>query len=98
MLCDLCRTSALRAALFRIFGLLDGPLKTAAVVGCKTVRLLRDPHFAKVLRRRLRTAIEQQSVQMDPLRYLQRGRWQRALDLLALVIMRMGLFVVGRRY
>ena len=60
--------------------------------------VLRDPHFAKVLRRRLRTAIEQQSVQMDPLRYLQRGRWQRALDLLALVIMRMGLFVVGRRY
>ncbi len=60
--------------------------------------VLRDPHFAKVLRRRLRTAIEQQSVQIDPLRYEQRGRWQRALDLLALVIMRIGLFVVGRRY
>lgn len=60
--------------------------------------VLRDPHFAKVLRRRLRTAIEQQSVQMEPLRYAQRGRWQRALDLLALLLLRIGLFVVGRRY
>jgi hypothetical protein len=35
---------------------------------------------------------------MDPLRYAQRGRWQRMLDVLALVILRIGLFVVGRRY
>lgn len=60
--------------------------------------VLRDAHFAQLLRQRLSTAIAQQSVQMDPLRYAQRGRWQRALDLLALAIMRMGLFVVGRRY
>jgi hypothetical protein len=32
------------------------------------------------------------------LRYLQRGRWQRALDRLALLILRIGLFLVGRRY
>jgi len=60
--------------------------------------VLRDAHFAQVLRQRLLTAIAQQSVQMDPLRYLQRGHWQRALDRLALAIMRIGLFVVGRRY
>jgi cardiolipin synthase len=60
--------------------------------------VLRDAHFAQLLRQRLSTAIAQQSVQMDPLRYAQRGRWQRALDLLALAIMRIGLFVVGRRY
>jgi len=60
--------------------------------------VLRDAYFAQLLRQRLSAAIAQQSVQMDPLRYAQRGRWQRALDLLALAIMRMGLFVVGRRY
>ena len=60
--------------------------------------VLRDAHFAQALRQRLLAAIAQQSVQMDPLRYLQRGHWQRALDRLALAIMRIGLFVVGRRY
>ena len=60
--------------------------------------VLRDAHFAQLLRQRLSAAIAQQSAQMDPLRYAQRGRWQRALDLLALAIMRMGLFVLGRRY
>ena len=60
--------------------------------------VLRDPHFARALRRRLLTVIEQQSMQMDPLRYVQRGRWQRALDLLALLLLRIGLFVVGRPY
>jgi cardiolipin synthase len=60
--------------------------------------VLRDAHFAQVLRQRLLSVIAQQSVQMDPSRYVQRGHWQRALDLLALLIMRIGLFVVGRRY
>jgi cardiolipin synthase len=60
--------------------------------------VLRDAHFAQALRQRLLAAIAQQSVQMDPLRYLQRGHWPRALDRLALAIMRIGLFVVGRRY
>ena len=60
--------------------------------------VLRDAHFAQALRQRLLAAIAQQSVQMDPLRYLQRGHWQRALDRLALAILRIGLFVVGRRY
>jgi cardiolipin synthase A/B len=60
--------------------------------------VLRDVQFAQELRERLHHAIEQQSVQMDPLRYAQRGRWQRALDLLALLVLRIGLFVVGRRY
>ena len=60
--------------------------------------VLRDPHFAQVLHQRVRKAIDQQSVQMDPLRYAQRGRWQRTLDVLALLILRIGLFVVGRRY
>jgi cardiolipin synthase len=60
--------------------------------------VLRDPHFAQELHQRLRAAIDQQSVQIDPLRYAQRGHWQRALDLLALAILRIGLFVVGRRY
>ena len=60
--------------------------------------VLRDAHFAQVLRQRLHAAIAQQSVQMDPLRYIQRGHWQRALDRLALLILRVGLFVTGRRY
>jgi cardiolipin synthase len=60
--------------------------------------VLRDAHFAQALRQRLLAAIAQQSVQMDPLRYLQRGHWQRALDRLALAVLRIGLFVVGRRY
>jgi cardiolipin synthase len=60
--------------------------------------VLRDAHFAQALRQRLHAAIAQHSVQMDPLRYLQRGRWQRALDRLALLILRIGLFLVGRRY
>ncbi len=60
--------------------------------------VLRDAQFAQELRERLHHAIEQQSVQMDPLRYAQRGRWQRALDLLALLVFRIGLFVVGRGY
>jgi cardiolipin synthase len=60
--------------------------------------VLRDPHFAQELHQRLRAAIDQQSVQIDPLRYAQRGHWQRALDRLALAILRIGLFVVGRRY
>jgi cardiolipin synthase len=60
--------------------------------------VLRDEHFALVLRQRLLAAIAQQSVHMDPLRYIGRGHWQRALDLLALAIMRIGLFVAGRRY
>jgi cardiolipin synthase len=60
--------------------------------------VLRDVQFAQELRERLHRAIEQQSVQMDPLRYAQRGRWQRALDLLALLVLRVGLFVVGRGY
>lgn len=60
--------------------------------------VLRDAPFAQNLRKRLHRAIEQQSVQMDPLRYAQRGPWQRALDLLALLVFRIGLFVVGRSY
>lgn len=60
--------------------------------------VLRDSHFAHMLRQRLHAAIAQQSLQMDPLRYARRGRWQRALDLTALLILRIGLFVVGHRY
>jgi cardiolipin synthase len=60
--------------------------------------VLRDAHFAQALRQRLHAAIAQQSVQMDPLRYIERGHWQRALDGLALLILRIGLFLVGRRY
>lgn len=60
--------------------------------------VLRDAHFAQILRARLRWAIEQQSEQMDPYRYANRGPWQRLRDLLALLVMRMGLFVLGRRY
>ncbi len=60
--------------------------------------VLRDPHFAQMLRLRLHTAIAQQSLKMDPLRYARRGPWQRALDVSALAILRIGLFLVGRRY
>lgn len=60
--------------------------------------VVRDAPFAQELRKRLHCAIEQQSVQVDPLRYAQRGPWQRALDFLALLVFRIGLFVVGRSY
>jgi cardiolipin synthase len=60
--------------------------------------VLRDPHFAQQLHQRLRAAIDQHSVPIDPQRYAHRGYWQRGLDGLALAILRIGLFVVGRRY
>jgi hypothetical protein len=43
-------------------------------------------------------ALQRQSLQVQPARYLARNAWQRALDLAALAVMRLGVFVIGRRY
>jgi len=60
--------------------------------------VVRDAHFAQALRERLMAALQRQSLQVQAPRYLARSAWQRALDLAALALMRLGVFVIGRRY
>jgi cardiolipin synthase len=60
--------------------------------------LVRDGPFAVLLRQRLLSALQRHSVRIDATTYAQRGRWQRSLDLLALGVMRVVLFLIGRAY
>ena len=60
--------------------------------------VVRDAPFAQALRERLMDALQRQSLQVQPARYLARNVWQRTLDLAALAVMRLGVFVIGRRY
>ena len=60
--------------------------------------VVRDAHFAPALRERFMAALQRQSLQVQATRYLARSAWQRALDLAALALMRLGVFVIGRRY
>jgi cardiolipin synthase len=60
--------------------------------------LVRDGPFALLLRQRLLSALQRHSVRIDATTYAQRGRWQRSLDLLALGVMRVVLFLIGRAY
>jgi cardiolipin synthase len=60
--------------------------------------VVRDGPFALLLRARLIKALEYQSARVDPTAYAQRSGWQRSLDLLALGVMRVVLFLIGRTY
>ncbi len=60
--------------------------------------VVRDGPFAAQLHQRLLKALQHASVRVDPAVYAQRGRWQRSLDLLALGLMRVVLFLIGRAY
>ena len=60
--------------------------------------VVRDGPFAMLLRQRLLKALQHQSVRVDPAAYAQRGRWQRSLDMVALGVMRVVLFLIGRAY
>ena len=58
----------------------------------------RDADFALALRARLMEKINEQSLRVDPDRYARRGPWHRGRDFLALVVLRIGLFLIGRPY
>ena len=60
--------------------------------------VVRDGPFAVLLRQRLQSALQHHSVRVDPAAYARRGRWQRSLDLLALGVMRVVLFLIGSAY
>jgi cardiolipin synthase len=60
--------------------------------------LVRDAPFAQNLQKRLLSALQHHSVRVDVTTYAQRGRLQRGLDLLALAVMRVVLFLIGRAY
>jgi cardiolipin synthase len=60
--------------------------------------VVRDGPFAMLLRQRLLKALQHQSVRVDAAAYARRGRWQRSLDMLALGVMRVVLFLIGRAY
>ena len=60
--------------------------------------VVRDGPFAKLLRERLLQAMQQQSTRVDSEAYAHRSRWQRSMDLLALGVMRIVLFLIGRSY
>ena len=60
--------------------------------------VVRDGPFSQLLRDRLLQAVQQQSSRVDPQSYANRSRWQRSMDLLALGLMRVVLFLIGRSY
>jgi cardiolipin synthase len=57
-----------------------------------------DPSFGQALRRTLTTAMETQGVKLDARTYAERPWRQRFLDRLAFGVMRLLLFLAGRRY
>lgn len=60
--------------------------------------VVRDVAFAQLLRERLELAMGQGGHRVDATAYLQRSRGQRVREALALAMVRMGLFLIGRRY
>ncbi len=60
--------------------------------------VVEDVPFAQTLRAQLTQAIESQGVRLDPSLYALRPWQQRCLDRLAYGLMRLGLFLTGRRY
>jgi len=60
--------------------------------------VVRDGPFSKLLRERLLQATQQQATRVDPEAYGHRSRWQRSMDLVALGVMRVVLFLIGRSY
>lgn len=60
--------------------------------------VVRDRHFASLLRARLEHAMEHGGRQLDAAAFADRPLGQRTLEFLAFTAMRMGLFLTGRRY
>lgn len=60
--------------------------------------VVEDVLFAQTLRAQLTQAIESQGIRLDPGLYARRPWRQRCLDQLAYGLMRLGLFLTGRRY
>lgn len=60
--------------------------------------MVRDGPFAKLLRQRLLDALQSKSVRVDQNTYALRGPWQRSLDMIALGLMRVLLFMTWSRY
>jgi len=60
--------------------------------------VVRDARFAALLRERLEQAMGQGGHRIDAAVYLNRSWRQRLLEALALVMVRVGLFLIGRRY
>ncbi len=60
--------------------------------------IMEDAPFAQTLRTRLISVIDSQAVQLDPLSMAARPWQQRCLDRLAFGLMRLMLFLTGRRY
>ncbi len=57
-----------------------------------------DPRFAQTLRERLERAMAQGGKQVAAAEFAIRPRRQRVLELVAFAMMRVGLFLIGRRY
>jgi len=60
--------------------------------------VVRDRRFALLLRERVLSALNSQSTRVQAKAYAGRGWWQRAMDILALGLMRIILFLIGRPY
>lgn len=60
--------------------------------------VVQDPALAQALQSSLVDAMNSGSLRVDPQTYLQRGWWLRALDRLASMVLRFGVFLTGKRY
>lgn len=60
--------------------------------------VVEDASFAQVLRQRLLYAMSSGGLRMDPLRYASRPWHERVLDRVAYALMRLALFLTGKRY
>lgn len=60
--------------------------------------VVRDVTLAETLQASVVDAMSSGSVRVDPQAYLQRGWWQRAVDMVASLVLRFGVFLTGKRY
>ena len=60
--------------------------------------VLRDAALAHALQVSVVQAMGTGAVRVDPQAYVQRGRWQRTVDMLASMVLRFGVFLTGKRY
>ena len=60
--------------------------------------VVRDATLAQTLQASVVNAMNSGSVQVDPQAYVQRGWWQRTVDMVASLVLRFGVFLTGKRY
>jgi len=60
--------------------------------------VVRDATLAQTLQASVVDAMDTGSVKVDPQAYVQRGWWQRAVDMMASLVLRFGVFLTGKRY